>query len=106
MAKVAVVKIRDVQMRVKEGDVIKAPLMDVSVGDKVEFDEVLMVSGDDAAIQVGQPLIAGASVTAEVVQHGRDKKIIVFKMKRRKGYRRRNGHRQSFTQLKIASIKA
>lgn len=105
MAKSAVVKILDVQMRVKEGDIVKAPLMDTPVGETVEFGEVLMVSGDDA-VQVGQPHVEGASVTAEVMEHGRDKKIIVFKMKRRKGYRRRNGHRQSFTQLKIASIRS
>ena len=100
----AVVRIKDVQFRVQENDTIKVPLMEEEVGSTVEFGEVLLVSGDD--VHVGTPTVEGARVKAQVVEHGRDKKIIVFKMKRRQGYRRTKGHRQHFTQLRITGIEA
>ncbi len=104
MRATAVVSIKDVQYRVSDGDVIQVPLLENEVGSTIEFDQVLLLGGDE--VQVGTPIIDGAKVVAEVLEHGRGKKIIVFKMKRRKGYRRRNGHRQSFTNVRIKSIQA
>jgi len=100
----AVVQISGKQVRVHENDVIRVPLLAEEVGSSVEFGEVLLVS--DADIKVGTPVVEGAKVVAEVLEHGREKKIRVFKMKRRKTYRRTQGHRQHFTQLRITAIQA
>ena len=100
----AVVQIAGKQVRVQENDVIKVPLLADEVGSSVEFDQVLLVSDDD--VRVGTPTVDGAKVVAEIVEHGRDQKIRVFKMKRRKTYRRTKGHRQHFTQLRITAIQA
>ncbi len=99
----AVVKILNKQYRVTSDLTLQVPLIDSEIGASLTFDEVLMVSdGDD--IKVGAPLIDGASVAAEVLGHGRSRKIVVFKKKRRKNYRRKNGHRQHYTEIKITSI--
>ena len=98
----AVVRIKDVQYRVRENELLSVPLLSDEVGSTVEFNEVLLVDG--AEPRVGTPTVEGAKVVAEVVEHGRGKKIIVFKKKRRKGYRRTNGHRQDFTSVRITSI--
>ena len=100
----AVVQIAGKQVRVHKNDVIRVPLLADEVGSSVEFAEVLLVSDDD--IKVGTPTVEGARVVAEVLEHGREKKIRVFKMKRRKTYRRTQGHRQHFTQLRITAIEA
>jgi large subunit ribosomal protein L21 len=100
----AVVQIAGKQVRVHENDVIKVPLLADEVGSSVEFNQVLLVSDDD--VRIGTPTVDGAKVVAEIVEHGRDKKIRVFKMKRRKTYRRTKGHRQNFTQLRITAIQA
>jgi large subunit ribosomal protein L21 len=78
-------------------------LADKNEGDKIEFDEVL-VSGDDNGVRIGAPTITGARVNATVLKNGRGPKIIVFKFKRRKHYKRIKGHRQGFTAIKIDSI--
>lgn len=104
MAANAVVRIKDVQYRVSEGDVLDVPLMEGEAGSTVEFGEVLMVGGDDP--RVGTPLVDGAKVAAEVVEHGRGDKLIVFKFKRRKNYRRTIGHRQAYTRIRITGIQA
>jgi len=99
----AVVKIKNQQYRVSPDTCVQVPLLDSEVGENVTFDEVLMVAdGDD--IKVGTPNIDGASVAAEILGHGRSRKIVVFKKKRRKNYRRKNGHRQAFTEIKITGI--
>jgi large subunit ribosomal protein L21 len=99
----AVVKILNKQYRVTSDLTLQVPLIDSEIGASLTFDEVLMVSdGDD--IKVGAPLIDGATVAAEVLGHGRSRKIVVFKKKRRKNYRRKNGHRQHYTEIKITSI--
>ena len=100
----AVVQIAGKQVRVHENDVIKVPLLADEVGSSVEFDQVLLVSDGD--VRVGTPVLDGAKVVAEVVEHGRDKKIRVFRMKRRKTMRRTRGHRQHFTQIRITAIQA
>ena len=77
--------------------------MEVEPGDAVTFEDVLVAS-DGKDVQVGAPIVEGAKVKAEVVRHGRDRKIIVFKRKRRKGYRRKQGHRQGFTEIRVDEI--
>ena len=102
MPATAVVRIADIQFRVSADQVLRVPRLADEVGATVEFDEVLMVTGDEP--RVGTPTVEGAKVTAEVLEHGRAKKIIVFKKKRRKGYRKTQGHRQGYTALRIQSI--
>ena len=101
----AVIDLAGKQFTVKPEDNIQVPLLDAEVGSVIQCDNVLLFSdGDD--LRIGKPKLDNIKVTAEVVSHGRDKKIIVFKMKRRKNYRRKNGHRQGFTLLKIRGIDA
>ena len=83
---------------------IKVPLLDAKPGDEVSFDEVLVAS-DGKHVQTGAPKLKGAKVTAEVVRHGKGKKIRIFRFPRRTGYRRHGGHRQDFTEIKIADVK-
>ena len=92
------------QYTVSEGDVIKVEKLGVNAGDTVTFDQVLFVNDGDA--KVGNPTVAGASVTASVIGEGKDKKVIVYKYKRKTAYHKKNGHRQSFTQGKIEKINA
>ena len=100
----AVVKIKNQQYRVSPDLTIQVPWHDeTEVGATLTFDEVLMVSDGDN-VQVGSPTVDGASVAAEVLSHGRSRKIVVFKKKRRKNYRRKNGHRQQYTEIKITGI--
>ena len=91
------------QFRAEPGKKIRIPTMEGEPGDSVTFDDVLLAS-DGKDVQVGAPMVDGAKVKAEVVRHGRDKKIIVFKRKRRKGYRRKQGHRQGFTEIRVDEI--
>ena len=101
----AVIETGGKQYRVAEGDTLYVEKLDGDVGDTVSFDRVLLVADGDS-VNVGSPTVSGAEVSGEIVGHGRDKKVIVFKFKRRKDYRRRNGHRQSFTAVKINSLKS
>jgi large subunit ribosomal protein L21 len=98
----AVIRSGNHQFRVNEGDLIKVPRFDAEVGAEVTLSEVLLLGGGDTV--VGTPTVPGASVTARVTGQGRHPKIIVFKMKRRKTYRRKRGHRQHFTALQITGI--
>tara|TARA_B100000749_G_scaffold46257_1_gene32484 strand:- start:159 stop:473 length:315 start_codon:yes stop_codon:yes gene_type:complete len=91
------------QYKVSQGDLIKVEKLENDVGDKVTLSQVLMV-GQGEDVEVGSPYVSNCEVTGEVVEQGKGAKIIVFKKKRRKGYRRKNGHRQRFTQLKITEI--
>ena len=97
----AIIRSGGKQFRVEEGQQVRVPLMDQEVGSSVELD-VLMLGGDET--KVGSPVVDGARVAATVVDHGRDTKIIVFKKKRRKQYKRTRGHRQDYTTIKIDSI--
>ena len=99
----AVVRTGGKQYRLGVGDSVKVEKLSDEVGNIVELSQILMVS-DGGEVKVGTPLVTGASVKAEIVGHGRNKKIRVFKMKRRKKYRRTQGHRQAFTQLKVTEI--
>jgi large subunit ribosomal protein L21 len=91
------------QFRAEVGRKIQIPSLAAEPGAKLSFDEVLLGS-DGKVVRAGTPLLAGAKVTAEVVRHGKDKKIIVFKMKRRKNYAKKQGHRQGFTEIKIDGV--
>ena len=99
----AIVQTGGKQYRVSPGDVLRVEHLPGERGDEVLLEQVLLVADDDA-IQVGQPLVAGARVVSEIVRQGKAKKIIVFKKKRRKKYRRKQGHRQLYTALEIKDI--
>ena len=99
----AIIKTGGKQYRVTEGDTLRVEKLDAESG-SVTFDQVLLVGGDQ--VKIGKPLVAGASVSADVLRQGRAKKIIVFKKKRRKGYHKKQGHRQAYTEVKITQIKA
>jgi large subunit ribosomal protein L21 len=101
----AIIRTGGKQFRAEPGKTIRIPSLDTDEGKKVTFDDVLMVSSEDG-VKVGTPSVKGAKVKGEVVRHGTDKKIIVFKWKRRKNYRRKQGHRQKFTEVRIDEIKA
>ncbi|MBN2804791.1 MAG: 50S ribosomal protein L21 [Deltaproteobacteria bacterium] len=101
----AVVATGGKQYRVNEGDRVKVEKLVGDSGAKVVLDQVLML-GDGEKSKIGAPLLAGAKVEAEIVDQGRGKKIVVFKFKKRKKYRKKQGHRQSFTELRITKITA
>ena len=91
------------QYKVSEGDVVFFEKLDTEVGKKVTFKEVVLVS-DDKKVEVGAPYVKGAKVEGKVVEHGKGKKIVVYKYKAKKNYRRTQGHRQPFTKVEITKI--
>lgn len=99
----AVIKTGGKQYRVKEGDILRVEQLSTEVGSTVEFPEVLMIMENDK-FHVGTPLLKKASVNAEVIAHGRHKKIKIIKFRRRKHHMKQMGHRQNFTQIKITAI--
>jgi large subunit ribosomal protein L21 len=101
----AVIKTGGKQYRVSAGEKIKVEQITADVGQEIVIDQVLAV-GNGAEIKVGTPLVSGASVKAMVLAHGKHDKVHIFKMRRRKHYQKRQGHRQQFTELQIASIQA
>ena len=100
----AVFKTGGKQYRVAAGDHVRVEKLPGNAGDSVTFDQVLMVGGE--ALKLGKPLLGGAKVEAKILTQGLGKKLIVFKFRRRKNYRRKNGHRQPFTALQIVNIVA
>jgi large subunit ribosomal protein L21 len=101
----AVVRTGGKQYRVEPGAAFRVEKLAGDVGDSIELDEVLLVGEDDGA-KIGTPLVAGAKVSGTITAQGRAPKIIVFKMKRRKGYRRKAGHRQAYTEILVDKIEA
>ncbi len=99
----AVIRSGGKQARVAPGDSIRIEKLEGAVGDTIELSEVLLV-GDDGEPRVGTPLVKGAKVVGTITAQGRADKITVFKMKRRKGYRRKQGHRQAYTELRVDRI--
>ena len=99
----AIIKTGGKQYRVTEGETLRVEKLNVE-GSPIKFDQVLLVGGDQ--VKIGVPVVEGASVDAEILRQGRAKKIIVFKKKRRKGYHKKQGHRQAFTEVKITGINA
>ena len=94
------------QYRVQQGDVIYVEKLNAEVDSMVELNEVLVVSKDNGEVVIGKPVVEGAKVVAKVLGQGKAKKIIVFKYKRKKDYRRKQGHRQPYTKLQVESIEA
>ena len=92
------------QFRAEPGLRVRIPALDAEEGSTVTFERVLMTGGADVDAEVGTPTIEGAAVRAEVLAHGKDRKVIIFKRKRRKGYRKKQGHRQKFTEVRIDEI--
>ena len=99
----AIVNISGKQYRVTEGDQIKVASLGTEAGEKIKFDQVLLTA-DGKKVRIGEPVVKNVSVSGTVLNNGRDRKVIVFKRKRRKGYRRKNGHRQSFSLIQIDKI--
>ena len=99
----AVIQTGGKQYRVQAGDTLVVESLPGNAGDAVEFGEVLLVSDDDS-VAVGRPLVSGARVTGSIVEQGRDEKVIVYKFQRRKNYRRKYGHRQGYTSVKIDNV--
>ncbi len=92
------------QYKVAEGDIIKVEKLGVEAGETVTFDQVLAISND--SLTVGDPTVANASVSATVIEEGKNKKVIVYRYKRKTGYHKKNGHRQAYTKVKIDKINA
>jgi len=101
----AVVKVGGRQYQVREGDRLRVEKIDAPVGDSVEFSDVLLVA-DGENVRIGTPCLPGAKVTAQVREHGRERKILVVKFRRRKNYLRRRGHRQPYSEMTITNISA
>ncbi len=101
----AVIETGGKQYRVSEGEIIAIERIDVAIDDVVTFDRVLAVTNQNNELSVGQPFLENATVNGKVVANTRTKKVIVYKMKRRKGYKRKHGHRQLGTQVEIVEIK-
>ncbi len=101
----AIIETGGKQYRVTEGDVLNIEKLEVAEGETVDFGRVLTVVKDGEVV-IGKPLVANAKVTAQVVAHGKGKKILVFKYKAKSNYRRRQGHRQPFTKVRIEKIEA
>jgi large subunit ribosomal protein L21 len=99
----AIFEAKGKQFRAEPEATLRLPTLDAEPGERVTFDHVLVAGRDDATM-VGRPALEGASVSAEVVRHGRGDKIVVYKMKRRKGYRKKQGHRQGFTEVRVLDI--
>ncbi len=100
----AIIETGGKQIKVQEGQEIYIEKLDAEVGDVVTFDQVLLVGGND--VKVGAPIVEGATVTAKVEKHDRAKKILVYKYKAKKNYRRKQGHRQPYTKVVIEKINA
>ena len=100
----AIIETGSKQYKVAVGDIVEVEKLGLEAGAEVTFDQVLAVAGDDGKLNIGTPMVEGAKVSAKVLDNFRAKKIVVFKMKRRKGYRRTQGHRQNHTRVEITAI--
>lgn len=100
----AIIRTGGKQFRAEPGKTIRVPSLAAEPGEQVTFGEVL-VAGTDDGFQVGTPTVSGAEVTGEIVKHGKARKVIIFKWKRRKNYRRKQGHRQQYTDVRIGDIR-
>jgi large subunit ribosomal protein L21 len=100
----AIIQTGGKQFRAEPGQTIRVPSLPAEVGETVTFDQVLL-TGDEGEVTVGAPQVSGVTVTGEVVRHGKARKVIIFKWKRRKNYRRKQGHRQAYTDVRIAAVR-
>jgi large subunit ribosomal protein L21 len=94
------------QYKVQEGDIITVEKLSVDSGTSFDFEQVLAVAGEDGKLSIGTPYVAGAKVTASIIGNGKEKKVIIYKYKSKKGFHKKKGHRQPYTKLKIDSIAA
>ena len=101
----AIINISGKQYKATSGARLRVPKQEGETGTSLTFDKVLLIN-DGKNTEVGEPILKGASVTGTIIEHGRNKKILVYKKKRRKGYQRKNGHRQWFTEIEFGTIKA
>ena len=101
----AIINISGKQYKASSGARLRVPKQDGETGTILTFDKVLLIN-DGENTEIGEPVLKGASVTGTIIEHGRNKKILVYKKKRRKGYQRKNGHRQWFTEIEFGTIKA
>ena len=101
----AIIKISGKQYKVSKGDILKIDRQNWKVGDKVKIDDVLLTE-NKGKVSIGSPKVAGATITVKILDNNRDKKILIYKKKRRKGYQRKNGHRQHFTLLEVVKVEA
>jgi len=92
------------QFKVSEGTMLKVEKLAGEKGGTLVFDQVLMIAGDDGEAKIGSPILDGAKVTAEIIEQGKNKKVVVYKYKKRKNYRRKQGHRQPYTKVIVKSI--
>jgi large subunit ribosomal protein L21 len=99
----AIIRTGGKQFRAEPGKTLRIPSVDLQPGETLRFEDVLL-GADGDNVRIGAPTVSGAAVTAEVVRHGRGEKIIIFKHKRRKNYRRKQGHRQGFTEVRVNDI--
>ena len=99
----AIVKISGKQYRVSKGDIFKINRQEWKIGDKIKINNILLTD-NKGKISVGNPIVNGASITVKILEHSREKKILIYKKKRRKGYQRKNGHRQDITLLEVIKI--
>ncbi len=102
----AIVEIAGKQFRVAKDMKIKVPLLDTKAGESIDFERVLLFENDKGEVTIGTPILGDTNVSARVIEHGRDRKVIVFKKKRRKGYKKKQGHRQGFSLIEITGIGA
>ena len=100
----AVIKTGGKQYRVGEGDLLRVEKINGEIGEVVEFEEILMIANGER-VEIGRPVLNDSKVVGEIVEQGKGKKVIVFKSKRRKGYSKKQGHRQQYTVLKIKEIR-
>ena len=100
----AIVNISGKQYKATSGTRLRVPKQNGETGTQLTFDKVLLIN-DGKNTVIGEPILKGASITGTIIEHGRDKKILVYKKKRRKGYQRKNGHRQWFTEIEFGTIK-
>jgi large subunit ribosomal protein L21 len=99
----AIIETGGKQYTVREGDIVRIEKIGLEAGGKIVFDRVLLLSADDG-VKIGDPVVNGASVEANVISEGKEKKITIFKMKSKKGYRKTQGHRQPYTKIQISGI--
>ena len=92
------------QYKVQENQIVKLERIDASLGEEINLNEIIMVGGEEAQVSVGAPYVSGASVRIQVIDHDKDEKVIIFKKRRRKNYRRKTGHRQPNSLVKVISI--
>jgi len=100
----AIVKTGGKQYKVSPGDIIKIDKIDGAAGNEITFEDILMVVADDKNIEIGKPYLSNVKIAGEIIKQSKDQKIIIFKSKRRKGYRKKTGHRQLLTEVKIKEI--